>query len=240
MGHPHDPITHSHHNSIWISHRDVNGVNFWEDRGQARILHRAIEQFQDGPEEAGVTTLNHWLNGSNEVLLVERRRVTTRPLSNGEWLLLVDMELKPQKKPVVLGKTPFGIFAVRVAKTLGVNDGGGEIRNSEGGVNEAGVFWKKARWVDYSGPIADNVIEGVTLMDHPTNPNHPATFHVRNDGWMGASLTFEGALTLQETNVLKLRYGLLIHRGKPPAKDLENQWESFSKLGYAPLAGRPK
>src|SRR6188508_3202732 len=31
MGHPHDPVTHSHHNSLWLAHRDVNGVNFWED-----------------------------------------------------------------------------------------------------------------------------------------------------------------------------------------------------------------
>ena len=35
----------------------------------------------------------------------------------------------------------------------GVHDGGGTIRNSEGGVNEAGVFWKPARWCDYSGRI---------------------------------------------------------------------------------------
>src|SRR5437762_298693 len=27
MGHPHDPIGHSHHNSFWISHHDVDGVS---------------------------------------------------------------------------------------------------------------------------------------------------------------------------------------------------------------------
>ena len=34
MGHPHDPITHSHHNSVWISHNDVAGVSFWADTGK--------------------------------------------------------------------------------------------------------------------------------------------------------------------------------------------------------------
>src|SRR3989442_12790053 len=48
MGHPHDPETHSHHNSVWISHRDVNGLNFWEDRGKARIVHKRIERLDDG------------------------------------------------------------------------------------------------------------------------------------------------------------------------------------------------
>src|ERR1043166_5076877 len=31
MGHPHDPVGHSHHNSFWVAHNDVNGVSFWAD-----------------------------------------------------------------------------------------------------------------------------------------------------------------------------------------------------------------
>ena len=37
-----------------------------------------------------------------------------------------------------------------------------------------------------SGPIAPEVIEGITLMDHPSNLNHPSVFHVRGDGWVAA------------------------------------------------------
>ena len=47
MGHPHEPVTHSHHNSIWISHNDVNGLSFWEDRGKGRIVHEQIESLED-------------------------------------------------------------------------------------------------------------------------------------------------------------------------------------------------
>ena len=32
MGHPHDPHGHSHHNSVWISHNDLNGLDFWGGR----------------------------------------------------------------------------------------------------------------------------------------------------------------------------------------------------------------
>src|SRR6187200_2254313 len=62
MGHPHDPIGHSHHNSVWISHHDVNGVTFWGDTGKntGRIVHQRIEKFTDGDDEATVTSLNHW------------------------------------------------------------------------------------------------------------------------------------------------------------------------------------
>src|SRR5436190_23584031 len=48
MGHPHDPVTHSHHNSVWISHQFINGVNFWEDRpGGARIVQQRVERLED-------------------------------------------------------------------------------------------------------------------------------------------------------------------------------------------------
>jgi len=60
MGHPHDPETHSHHNSVWISHRDVNGVNFWEDRGTARIVEKRILGFDDSDQNASVWTENAW------------------------------------------------------------------------------------------------------------------------------------------------------------------------------------
>src|SRR4030095_844411 len=115
-----------------------------------------------------------------------------RTLPKDEWLLIMDVQLDARNGPVTLGKTPFGLIGVRMAKTIGVNDGGGTIRNSEGAVNESEVFWKTARWVDYSGPITARASEGIVLMDHPDNPHHPAVYHVRNDGWMGASLTFAG------------------------------------------------
>ena len=51
MGHPHDPVGHSHHNSVWISHHDVQGVNFWGDTGKGRIVHQKIEKLTDGERE---------------------------------------------------------------------------------------------------------------------------------------------------------------------------------------------
>jgi hypothetical protein len=52
MGHPHDPESHSHHNSVWISHFDVNGTDFWGDRGGGRIRHKRIVEFEDADEQA--------------------------------------------------------------------------------------------------------------------------------------------------------------------------------------------
>ena len=176
MGHPHDPESHSHHNSVWISHNSVNGVSFWDDRAKGKIVHQRIEALDEETGGAYVLSTNAWVDEATEkTLLTERRRTSIQLLEKSEYFLVIDLELSC-KEQVTLGKTPFGIIGVRVAKTIGTNDGGGTIRNSEGKVDEKDVLWKPARWVDYSGPIKTDVIEGVTLMDHPSNPNHPTVF----------------------------------------------------------------
>ena len=229
IGHPHDPESHSHHNSVWISHNDVNGTSFWSDRGNGKVRHKRIVKFEDSGECSSIITENDWVTNDGKVLLLETRKVTVLLLENSEWLLIIDMELKAKDSVVALGKTPFGMIGVRMAKTIGVNDGGGRIRNSEGAVNEKEVFWKRAKWVDYSGAITNEKIEGITLFDHPNNPNFPATFHVRNDGWMGASVTFDEPKKIRANEALHLRYGLYIHSDMKSIDTIEAQWKRFSK-----------
>lgn len=247
MGHPRDPNGHSHHNGFWISHHDVNGVGFWNDASSSkgRIQHRRVSRFEDTDEEALIEVENTWwdLGNPGGRLLEEVRTMRFRPTKkDGEWLLIVDLLLTPgtgavnskERQPVTFGKTPFGITGVRLAKTIGVHDGGGRILNSEGGVNEAGVFWKQARWVDYSGPITKTESGGVTLFDHPINPSHPSHFHVRDDGWMGACLSYEEPRTIKADETLKLRYGLWIHGGVPNREQVEEQFQLFAKIGDVP------
>src|SRR5947207_10259321 len=131
MGHPHDPESHSHHNSVWISHNSVNGVSFWDDRAKGRIVHQRIEALDDD----GIFSSNAWVDEtSKKTLLTERRRTTIRLLENSQYFLLIDLQLEC-KEQLTLGKTPFGLIGVRMAKTIGVADGGGTIRNSDGKTN---------------------------------------------------------------------------------------------------------
>ena len=185
-------------------------------------------------------------------VLVERRRIEVRPLENNEFLTIIDLEFSPLKVPVTFDKTPFGLVGVRMRKSIGAHDGGGLIRNSEGAAGEkgtdgtgapigkGGVFWKPARWCDYSGPVTKTSSEGVTLFDHPGNPNHPTVFHVRDDGWMGASLTFDAPRTLEPNTKLRLRYGLYAHAGSPPLAEIDARWKAFTELAVPATLEKPK
>jgi hypothetical protein len=238
MGHPHDPESHSHHNSVWVAHDSVAGESFWSDQGPGRIVHQRVIRFEDSDERADLVTVNYWVGNGETLHLLERRRISVQPLDAREWFLVLDFQFEAPRQPVTLGATPFGMVGVRMAKTIGVNDGGGVIRNSEGNVNEVGpngAFRKRARWVDYSGPIARGTAEGITLLDHPANPNHPTHFHVRGDGWMGASLTYEKAITIEPGTPLRLRYGLYVHGGVPPAENLDARWRAFARTAVTDL-----
>ena len=228
MAHPRDPNGHSHHNSVWIAHNSVNGVNFWADNGDGRIVHEKVEAYEDADDQALIAVTNAWIDRDGKKLLKERREMRFFPEADGQWRLLLDLTLTPTAASVTFDKSSFGLLAVRMAKTIGVHDGGGRIRNSEGRINEPQVHWKRAKWVDYSGPIAPDAREGITLMDHPSNPRHPSYFHVRDDGWMGASLSFEGPLEVKNDQPLHLRYALWIHRGVPDGPTIDAKYAQFA------------
>lgn len=240
---PGEPLGHSHQNSVWISHKDVNGFDFWRDSGPiaGQIVHQPVKdglEYVDGPGASSMLSVNAWNDPQGRTLMVDRRRATVTPCADGSWRLTIDLQLEAPKDgegKVTLGKTPFGLIGVRMAKTIGVKDGGGRILNSEGQRNETEAFRKPARWVDYSGPITGQHTGGITLMDHPQNPGHPTPYHVRDDGWMGISLTLNEAITITRDKPLRLRYGLWIHSEAPDAEKLDAEWQVFAKEPPATL-----
>ena len=238
---PENPLGHSHQTSVWICHKDVNGFDFWRDGGPiaGQIVHLTEREGLEYDEADGTATLltrNAWRDPQGNTLMIDRRMATVFPGESDSWWLIVDVQFEaPANRPVTLGKTTFGPLGVRVAKTVDVSDGGGRILNSEGFRNEKAVFMKQARWVDYSGPVTQAESGGITLMDHPQNPNHPAKFHVRDNGWMGVTLTPDAQRMIEPGKPLRLRYALWVHPKAPAAAEIERQWQTFVQRKLAEL-----
>ena len=77
-------------------------------------------------------------------------------------------------------------------------------------------------------------------MDHPANPNHPAPFHVRDNGWMGVCLTLDAPVTITPDKPVRLRYGLWIHPAVPDAQKLDQQWQTFAAGELASMTTTPR
>lgn len=213
MGHPGD-TNHDHHRSIWFAHNDVEGLTFWADGKSTEIRQKGWLCYQDGNEESAMAVKLGWFSPDGKELLDQELICAIRPLQNGEFTLELQSLFLPGagREETKLGKTNFGFLAVRVAKSISEHFGGGTLTNSAGQVHEPAIFGQPAQWMDYSGPVAPaGEIEGITYFDHPTNPRHPSKWHVREDGWMGASLCMDEALTITRTEPLRLRYLLHAH-----------------------------
>jgi hypothetical protein len=237
MGHPHDPNGHGHHTSVWVGHADINGFHFWENNASkvtGKILFEGFERLWDADEWCGAAiTCAWWSADQTPVKLIQETRTfsISKPDSEGNWLLVIDLEWKnATQNPLQVGATAFGPLGVRMAKSIGVKDGGGRILNSEGLRNEPAAFRKRARWIDYSGKITNTATGGITLIDHPENPHHPTPFHIRNDGWMGPSPNFENAATIAIGESLRFRYGLWVHAGLASPEVMESQWKRLRDL----------
>jgi len=178
-GEAHD---HPHHKSLWFTHGDVNGVDFWADGdGKGKIVHDKFVEISSGPQTGVIKQQNKWLAPDGKVVCTDTRTHRFHNQADGP---MIDFEvtIHASNGEVVLGDTKEGSMAIRLAPTMRLKGkvGQGHIVNSEG-VRDGDTWAKRAAWCDYYGPVNGEVV-GVAVFDHPSNPRHPTWWHVRDYG----------------------------------------------------------
>ncbi len=223
MGHPGAP-NHDHHRSLWFAHSDLLGIDFWSETTASRIRQSqwyAIEEglVHDGKNSARIAFELLWTDGHDpQTLLKQDVFATLRTLPSG-WTLELQSDFRAIADGVEFRQSNFGYLGLRVAKSLSVVFGGGRITGADGREGEPELFGKPNRWMDYSGPIftqpapPEPHIEGVTLIDHAKNPNYPVKWHVREDGWIGPSISRDQSILVPRDPPLTSRYMLYVHSG---------------------------
>lgn len=219
MGHP-GAQNHDHHRSVWWAHAKVDGENFWADTSKARIRQKMWLAYADGDEETTMATSAGWYSSEGKEILEQELVASVKPGPKGETFLELQSTFTPIGQQVALEQSNFGFLAVRMAKGIATYWGEGEITSSEGVKGEPQTFGQSAAWMDYSGAVPRiekgkrvAVAEGITYFDHEKNPSYPSHWHVREDGWMGASLCRHEAIVIKKEKPLRVRYLLHAHNG---------------------------
>ncbi len=182
-----DRHDHPHHNSLWFTHGDVNGVDFWANGDEkGKVVHEKFLDITSGSEVGTIKSRNKWMTAAGKVVCTDTRthRFYNRP--EGQMMDL-EVTVHASQGKLTFGDTKEGSMAIRLASTMRLKGkvGKGHIVNSAG--DRDGSTWgKRAAWCDYYGPV-DGDIVGVAIFDHPENPRHPTWWHVRDYGLFAAN-----------------------------------------------------
>ncbi len=231
---------HPHQRSLWFTHGNVNGIDFWGELPAGKtgtIVHRKFVKIESGPQ-AEVVTDNDWLSPAGKKVLEDRRRLTFGTCGDARWIDF-DITLRASEGPVTFGDTKEGTFGLRVAESLAVDSKqGGQIVNSHGETNVA-AWGKRADWVDYHGPV-DGETVGIAIFDHPSSFRHPTGWHVRPYGLFAANpfarRSFAGkgeeaeSYTLPQGQELVLRYRVFLHRGDDRQGKVAEAFADYAKI----------
>jgi len=214
---------HVHHRSLWFTHGEINGHDFWGEGGKSgKIVHDKFLKVTYGRDIGVIQANNKYVARDGQVICTDTRthRFYNRP--DGQ-LMDFEITIHASQGKVVMGDTKEGSMAIRVAPWLRLKGkvGKGHILNSEG--HRDGQTWgKRAAWCDYYGPEKDQIV-GVAIFDHPQNPKHPTWWHVRDYGLFAANPfgvhNFEnkpkgvGDITIPAGESLTFKYRFYFHKG---------------------------
>ena len=247
MGHPGAP-NHDHHRSVWWAHAKVDGEDYWSENGGTQIRQELWLAYADSGVEALMATRAEWINKAGQPVLEQEMVASVRPGPQDEWFLEVQSTFTPKKSQVTLEQSNFGMFAVRVAAGVAEFWGDGKLTSSEGAIGEPAIFGQSAAWMDYSGAVGVRrngkrmaVTEGITYFDHEANPSYPSHWHVREDGWMGASICRHEPVMIKKEKPLRVRYLLHIHRNGVDAAVANRLGDLFNlSPGFIVIKGKRK
>lgn len=241
---PGEAKDHPHHTSLWYTHGDVNGLDFWHGGGNhpekgGKVIHDGVVRMRDGSNQAVLVTKSRWLSlvGEKEICQDERR-FAFGTVGDSRYIDF-QITIKATNGDVTFGDTKEGSMSIRTHPNLRLN---GEVANGKA-VNSAGdrdkdLWGKAAKWVDYWGTIDDQPL-GVAIFDHPSNPRHPTTWHARDYGLIAANpfgysqfykgQDKDGTLVVKDGESVTFRYGFLFHPGAHDQERTEEVFRIFSQ-----------
>jgi hypothetical protein len=232
---------HPHQKSIWYTHDDVNGVQFWLEHPEraGRIVQRDMQI-----EGNRIRTRDEWLAPDGSVVCSDARVFEFGTTPAGRYLDF-RITLEASHGEVVFGDTKEGTMGLRTHPLLrlqadpkrGNHTARGQAVNSEG-IEGKDVWGKRAKWVDYWAPIEGETV-GIAIFDHPTNPRHPTWWHARTYGLVAANPfgihDFEnkpegtGDMKIPAGESVTFRYRFLFHRGDFREANVAGEYEAFAQ-----------
>jgi hypothetical protein len=233
-----------HQRPMYFAHGDINGFDFWgeaaypkwSDHSAAtfgRTVFASLDEARGGLD-TGTLQATFDLVAPTGVL---GREIQRYQFSGDTETRVIDCQysLVATDKPLVIGDTKEGTFAIRVTKAL--DSPPARMVNAEAAPGEKNIWGRRSTWVDYFGRVGAEDV-GVAVFDDPGNLRSPTYWHARAYGLLAAnpfgisyfakSRRQNGAYTVAAGSTLVLRYRVLIHHGDPAHARVADAYRTFA------------
>ena len=218
---PGESSDHPHHQSLFFTYDEVNGIHFWNpDTSGRRIVQREARV-----QGNALVVVLDWKDKDGKVVLEETKRVTFGGAADVFWMDH-DITLKAANVPVTFGDTKEGAFGLRLNDTLKEAGGTGRYLNAEGLETAANVWGKPSAWVAIRGAVKDKGTDTdvtVAIFAHPAGLNSPPYWHARDYGLFAVNpfgrrgydpKAPERVTTLAVGQSLNVRFRVAVYAGK--------------------------
>jgi hypothetical protein len=218
-----------HHSSLFFGCDLVNGGNYWQEGlERGRIISVNAQILKEGGDTVIITDECIWSRpGALSPIKDTRKFTITAPSAT---MTQIDAEITMETLlDVVIKKTNHSLFSVRMAADLSVKNGG-TLVNAEGIKSEKETFGKKSAWMDFYGKRGA-FIEGIAILQHPSNPWYPSPWFTRDYGFMSPTPMYwpqnDIDTQMKKGTVLLLRYRVLVHGGTTEEAGIAGQFEKY-------------
>jgi hypothetical protein len=239
------PADHLHHRGIfWGWHQVLVGRqpagDSWTTEDFEYVIRSATIETQG--EEAAVLLLQvDWTSprivgpaGTPQPFVTEETRITLHRSEENQQAVDFDIALRATRPDVQIGgaenEKQYSGFSLRLRRPEGVG-----IRDAAGALQEDAVMRSGLPWAVVDGQFAGGRgPSGIAVLSHPEFPASPQWHHLRHQGLQNVVFPGREPLDIPEHEPLRLRYRLLIHRGRMSAPDLERAHAAFLRRAGEP------
>jgi hypothetical protein len=218
-----------HHSSLFFGCDLVNGGNYWQEGlERGRIISVNAQIKKQGGDTVLITDECIWSRpGAISPVKDTRKILITSPSAT---LSQIDVEIVMEMLiDVTIKKTNHSLFSARMAPDLSVKNGGTMI-NAEGLNSEKDTFGKASPWIDFYGKRGE-AVEGLAILQHPSNPWYPSPWFTRDYGFMSPTPMYwpanETDTFMKKGTVLTLRYRVLVHAGDHNQAKIAEAFEKY-------------
>jgi hypothetical protein len=210
-----EPVDHPHHQGLWFTYENVNGLDFWNNSyaipeekrhlyGWIRVDGSSIKV--TGGYEATLEYTASWTDQQRKVLLQESTRLVFSA-AGGERIIDRTTTLTAAQD-VTMPDAKDGLLGMRVTKELQIpsntpgqfiDDKGNITKVAAGndpvingnyltseGIQGDSAWATRGRWCLLYGKKNNDTLS-IAVIDHPANPGYPTYWHARGYGLFAAN-----------------------------------------------------